>query len=207
MPMMYLTLAVGLTVVPAVAGAETVLGVRGGATSASVDLEDAYPGIEYSNRDGFMVGVSAAVSLNEWCWLRLEPSFVQKGVVVDWPAGADSLDNTQEYDYLMVPIHAKAVAGAGTVRPFGVAGLSVGFVLNEETVLDSGEPYPDTDLIEDVDFTLDFGGGVDIRAGSRAVVVVEGRYALGLIDISPQFVTSATRSRTWMIMGGIDFRL
>jgi Outer membrane protein beta-barrel domain len=186
--------------------AETVLGVRGGATFASISIDNAFPGVEYSNRDGFMAGVSAGMSVNDWLWLRFEPSYVQKGGVVDWPAGADSLDNTQEYAYLMLPINAKATATLGAVKPFAAAGFGLGFVVTKETKLKNGQPYPDPDM-DDVDFTLDLGAGVDIPAGSLGILVVEGRYSMGLIDISPDTSTSSTKTKTWMIMGGLDFKL
>jgi len=91
------------------------------------------------------------------------------------------------------------------VKPFGVVGFALGFVATQETVLKNGEPYPDPDT-NDVDFTLDLGAGVDIPAGSLGIVV-EGRYSIGLIDISPDNSTSSTKTKTWMIMGGVDFRL
>ena len=200
----WVLLAFALVLPPCVLRAETVLGVRGGATFASLSIEDHYPGVEYSNRDGFMAGVSAGMSVNDWLWIRFEPSYVQKGGVVDWPAGADSLDNTQEYDYVMLPVNAKAEASLGPVNPFGVVGFALGFVASKATVLKNGKPYPDPDM-KDVDLTLDLGAGVEIPAGSLGIVV-EGRYSIGLTDIAPDN-SSSTKTKTWMIMGGVDFRL
>ncbi len=200
----WVLLAFAFVLPPCVVRAETVLGVRGGATFSSLSIEDSYPGVEYSNRDGFMMGVSAGITVKEWLWLRFEPSYVQKGVVVDWPAGADSLDNTQEYAYVMLPINAKAEASLGPVNPFGVMGFALGFVASKATVLKNGMPYPEPDMKE-VDFTLDLGAGVEIPAGSLEFVV-EARYSLGLADISPENASS-TKTKTWMIMGGVDFKL
>jgi hypothetical protein len=91
------------------------------------------------------------------------------------------------------------------VNPFGVVGFALGFVASKETVLKNGMPYPDPDM-KDVDFTLDLGAGVEIPAGSLGIVV-EGRYSMGLTDIAPDNSTSSTKTKTWMIMGGVDFKL
>jgi hypothetical protein len=131
--------------------------------------------------------------------------FVQKGGEVDFPPPFDFADNTQKYDYLMVPVSLKAVAQPGAVNPFILAGLAAGFLLNNETELKSGETIEGAG-VDDLDVTLELGVGADIPAGQKLVFSVEARYSLGLANISSDEIGS-TKTRTTLVMGGVSFKL
>jgi hypothetical protein len=88
------------------------------------------------------------------------------------------------------------------VRPLLLGGVSIGFVSNVTQTFGSTETDID-DQIEDVDAALVIGGGLQVAAGSKAIVV-DARYAFGLRDLSESGDT-VFKSRTFVASFGYRF--
>jgi len=125
---------------------------------------------------------------------------------VDFPPPLDVADNTQKYDYVVIPVSLKGTVKTGGVNPFGLVGFGVGFLLSSETEFKSDVTLEDGTDIEDPDVTLELGLGVDIPAGDKLTITVEGRYSLGLASIGPDDGNDI-HSRTALIMGGVSMNL
>jgi opacity protein-like surface antigen len=187
--------------------AETRLGIKGGVTFASYDLEAVSPGVELGNREGFAVGLEVQYSFSPWLRLFVEPSYVEKGARVDFPPEFSIVDNTQIYDYIMVPVGVKAMMTLGPLQPFGVAGVGLGFVVNNETEFDYGDPGGLAPVeLDDTDITIEVGAGAEIPANEKLAFTVEGRYSLGMASISGDDRPSV-HTRTISVLGGLCFRL
>jgi len=183
--------------------AETRLGVKGGATFASYDVQGDF--VDINNRNGFAVALDFEYSLSTAFRLSVEPTYVQKGGVVDFSGEFDFADNTQKWDYVVVPVGIKALTQLGPVQPFARVGFGVGFLVNNETEMKNGTSAGPLD-IKDYDFTVEMGAGVEIPANERVAFTLEGRYAPGIISISPADA-SDTKTQTWLVLGGVSFRL
>ena len=190
---------------PARSLAETRLGIKGGATFASYDLGSSSGLADIGNRDGYAVALELEYSLSPSFRLFVEPTYAEKGGTVDFISGYDFADNTQKWDYLVVPVGIKGLIDLGPVRPFARLGLGVAFLVNNETDMKNGTTSPDVD-IKDNDVTAELGAGVEIPANEAFAFTVEGRYAQGLSNISPTNA-SDSKTQTWLVLGGVSFRL
>jgi opacity protein-like surface antigen len=198
---------IALVVIPLdLARAETRLGIKGGASFASYDLEGQFSDVEIGNREGFAAGLELEYSLQPWLWLFVEPMYVQKGATVDFSGAFDFADNTQKYDYIVVPVGLKGITELGPVRPFGRVGLGLGFAVNSETEFESEQSVVQSTELEDPDVTIELGLGAEIPANERVAFTVEGRYSLGVASISPEY-SDDLRTRTVLVLGGVSFRL
>jgi hypothetical protein len=85
--------------------------------------------------NGVNVAVAALLQAPELLAVQFEPSYSQKG--------ARGSDWTTRSSYFEVPVLAR-IAPSWPVRPFGIAGFGLAFLLTSETCTDSGcrELYP-----------------------------------------------------------------
>lgn len=161
----------------------TNLGVKAGVglTNFSTD-----PDVGGSSGTRFMGGAALELDLAESVYFQPEvlyTSYAQSGA-------------TSSLDYLAVPMLLKAKFAAGAVSPFLVAGPALGLRLSSAT----GSVY------KSINFSLDFGGGLEIPAGSVAVTL-DVRYSLGLTNTLDTTTTLSQKTKALQFLAGVSFPL
>ena len=186
-----------ITVLPA--NAQVNLGVIGGLNLASLSFDPDPDGVDLSNRTGFGIGGVLSFGLGETLALQLEPMFLQKGAKA---TGQGITGETEvKASYIEVPAMLKFAFGSGEIKPYVMAGPTIGYLLSAKQDEDDIK-----DDVKNIDFGLAFGGGVSLPMGNKTVFV-EGRYSLGLTDINDDSDPDADEIKTKgiQIMAGITF--
>lgn len=205
------------------ASAQPRLGVIGGLNIADVkaDFDDAE--MDVSNKTVFGVGGVVDLRLNKNFSLYAQPMYLQKGALV---TQLDTkLDFPFKFAFWELPVFLKAEFG-NSVRPYLMAGPTVGYLLSADTEVEySGLTFKGDlkEVTEKIDFGLGFGAGLRYPL-SAISIFVEGRYTLGLVNMQKggTFTMSAgpiTEEITWdkevdayknrgiQIMAGVAFAL
>lgn len=178
--------AAALFVLPAPAESQLLtLGVKGGATFATVAASDGTGLGDVGQRDGTVFGASVALGGGIFGF-RPEFLLVEKGF-----GGEDAADDRLlDVDYIEIPMLLMLRLGVGGIRPAVFAGptvaieractISGGF---DGIDLDGDCDAPSIDLErETTDWGAAFGAELAIDVGPIAVAA-EGRYTLGLTNL------------------------
>lgn len=193
------------TVLPA--GAQVNLGVLGGLNLASCDIDPLEGGMEISNLTAFGFGCVLDYSLNEFITLHLEPMYLQKGAKGDW----EIFEFESKAAYIEIPVMLKYAFGTTEIKPYVIAGPTIGYLLSATTKM-SGGGYSEEEDIKDVtkslDFGLCFGAGVSVPMSNNSIFL-EARYALGLTNINddPDDPDTDVKTKGIQIFAGITFPL
>jgi hypothetical protein len=158
--------------------AQWKLGVQGGLNfsdwSAEIDME---------GRTLFGIGGIVEYMLNSNISFIAEPGYLLKGVVK--PQIGSQPEMTVTISYLELPLLFKySIISSGSIKPFFIAGPSIGYNMNSEmkTNLYGINFTSDLkDIITPFDFNLRAGTGVEIQIESFSFLI-EGQYAFSLID-------------------------
>ncbi len=158
-------------------------GVVGGVNIAGMDLNDNGLDREISTR--YLVGLGGVfgVSLSKNVSLQLEPMYLQKGGILE--QYAPSPDLFIKSSFLEVPLFLKITFGEN-IRPYILAGPTVGFLLNSEIKGEvSGLTFKAdlNNILKRIDFGIGLGAGVSFPLG-KGSVFLEGRYTFGLSNIN-----------------------
>ncbi len=181
-----LTLAL-VSCVPSATLAGMSFGVKGGVSLSQVqaDLFDT------DNRTGFVGGVYGGFDLSPMLGVQPELLFVRKGAKLfstDVTIGGITFGNvgsTLDVDYVEIPVLLRLSAPSpGPIDLRLLAGPVASFKMTEK-ISTTGliGVTLDSDQVKTSDFGLAFGAVAAIRNGSMKVVA-EGRYTLGLSNIS-----------------------
>lgn len=163
-------------------GAQIRLGAVGGLNFA--DLETSGEP-EVSTRTVFVIGTVLEIGLSRNFILHMEPMYIQKGGRVE--AGEDITSDPGgrvKSSFIEFPIFLKVTYGS-RIRPYVMAGPSIGYLLSSNIELDAFGLAFEGDMKEvtkRVDFGLGFGGGIAIPMGIFSVFL-EGRYTVGLTNL------------------------
>lgn len=178
---------------------ELRLGPLAGANAATISVTNPEPWNEYGTRTRPIFGVAAELRVGPSLSLAVEPAFVGKGFTLT------ESDETvhADLDYIEVPLYAKYRLTSGSVRPYLGGGAFLGFLRRAEM---EGEDFKDE--VKDTDAGLAFGGGIELVSGN-ATLFLDGRYALGLTNISASLddPESEARNRGFQVRAGVTFRL
>lgn len=205
------------------ASAQPRLGVIGGLNIADVNADFDDEEMDVSDKTVFGFGGVVDLRLNKNFSLYAQPMYLQKGALVTQLD--TNLDFPFKFAFLELPVFLKAEFG-NTVRPYLMAGPTVGYLLTADTEVEySGLTFKGDlkEVTEDLDFGLGFGAGLRYPL-STISIFVEGRYFLGLVNMQKggTFTMSAgpiTEEITWdkdedayknrgiQIMAGVAFAL
>lgn len=195
-----------ITLLPLGAAAQSVGGgIKGGVTLGDVpnSLDDFdEPGATTSLRVGFAAGGFVAIRFDGGFSIQPEVLFTQKGVKFEASEGGFSGDVTFKADYLDVPILARYTFGKG-LRGYVFAGPSLDFKLSAKVkigVLGESDEEDVSDDIEDFEFALAFGGGIELGP-----VLLEARWSEGLTNLNTEDEEPALKSRTILFLFGFRF--
>ena len=200
------------------ASAQVNLGVLGGLNLANLDVDpEPETWKKKSNRTAFGFGGVLDYSLNESIALRLEPMYLQKGAIIE-DTGEGNMIYEIEWKgaYLEIPMLVKYSFGASDIKPYIIAGPTIGFNLSAKAKFTMGDFSEEDDVKDDTkstDFGLGFGAGMSLPMGNNSIFI-EARYALGLTNIEdgsqsdPEDNTeSETKTKGIQIFAGITFPL
>jgi len=172
------------------AHAAGVIGVRGGVTVASASL-DISQTLDKENQTGFAGSAFATLGAGV-AVIQPEISYVEKGV-------KDSATNNGiELNYLELAALVKTGLPVPVVKPHVFGGIAADIEVDKNVSgiqLDTKSP----------DWNLIFGADVQFDLSS-IMLLADGRYALGLTDVSKgSDVVSDLKNRAWIFSAGVGF--
>jgi len=160
------------------------IGAVGGLSLSKIAVENA--DVDFGRRSGLGVGGIIDLALGEHVALRLEPMYLQKGVMLDAPVNPyGEVDGELRLSYLEFPVFIMTSISDAIVRLYVLFGPTFGFLLSSRVEGTAGDQAVDEDVGEvtsNLDVGLGFGGGVNFLLGDYSLFV-EGRYVAGLKDI------------------------
>jgi len=202
------------------AGAQVKLGVIGGANLANLNGKDVDgTKFDFSGRTAFGVGGVLDVGLSKNISLRFAPMYLQKGgetTVTDPDLGTATF--AFKAGYLEAPALLKIALGTSRIRPYLMAGPTIGFNLSSNLEFSAAGISAELDakeITKSTDFGLALGAGVSFPAGTSSIFV-EGCYTLGLSDIAKEGTLefmgedlvsgdAEVKTRGLQIMAGVSF--
>jgi opacity protein-like surface antigen len=169
------------------AQAGMAFGVKGGVSLSHVNADL----FDTDNRTGFVGGVYGAFDLSPMFGFQPELLFVRKGAELfstDVTIGGitfGSVGSTLDVDYIEIPVLLRLSAPTpGPVAFRLLAGPVASFKVDEKISTTGLVGYTlDSDQVKTADYGLAAGAAVAFRSGTMSVVA-EGRYTLGLADVS-----------------------
>ena len=168
----------------AAADARFDVGLVAGLHRAKLD-GDPIPETSLESRTSFLVGARLGMRLRDDVSMSLEPSYARRGgnavTVVD---DVDDIEETTriDLDYLDVPVLVR-VHGSARTRPYAVAGIGLGFLLDATAEPPAGGSVDLTDELRGTDVFACFGGGLEATIAGRELMF-EARYTQGLRNVN-----------------------
>jgi len=159
------------------------IGIEGGINLADISL---MPQSNSSNRTGMMVGAFADIGISKTFYFHPGLRYVMKGATFSANNGIATTTITTKISYLEFPALIKVAFPLTEVRPYIMAGPTLGIMLSAIQDQNDGINSSSNDIsqnLETVDFGLFFGGGIDFHVAHRMDMFVGGGYSLGLSNI------------------------
>jgi len=188
--------SLALVAVPAQAQQGWELGVRGGASVASIggDLADTF---DSSNTTGFVGGVFLNYDMGI-LGFQVAGQYTQKGSEFDAGEAVESFS----LDYIEIPAVIKAGIPLGIAKPSVFGGVQLGFNASCDQ---NGEDCSDN--VKSTEWSGVAGADVAFYVGSISLWV-DGRYNFGLNDVNDAAdVVGDLKNRAWTFQGGVAFAL
>ena len=173
-------------------------GVKGGVSVATQVTETDGANASLDSRVGAIAGGLYTLPLGSWLDVQVEGLYTSKGARLDFRG----IKSTFVLDYLEVPALARVRFGSGHLRYYAAGGASTAFRLRAKTRTPFAGSVEETDVadqVEQVDFGIAAGGGVEIGR-----LIVDGRYTYGLTDIDKD-ASSTTKNRAIAVTAGFRF--
>jgi hypothetical protein len=195
-------------VTPAHAG--LAFGVKGGVSISQVqaDLFDT------NNRTGFVGGVYGAFDLTPAIGIQPELLFVRKGAKLfssDVTIGGIHLGEeslTLDVDYVEIPLLLRFSVPAAPPLDLRLLAGPVASIKADEKLSAGGliDYSYSSDEIKSADFGVAVGAAVAVHSGNLALVG-EGRYTLGLTNVSDLPFGGDVKNGSIYLMAGLEFAL
>ncbi len=207
--------AVIVAVTAPATAADIRVGGAAGVSLASVSAEsDAR--LKFSSRGTFAGGAVIEVGLSRRIAVQLQPMLLGRGAsaagknetfVSGQLVESTPVDGALRFRYFELPVRLKITAGGERVRPYALAGPSVGFLSRATAQLGDGEEEDVKDGMRGTDFGLTLGGGLELPRG-RTSVFIEGSYAFGLRNLAKQAEPGdSLKNRGFQLKVGATIRL
>jgi hypothetical protein len=184
-------------------------GVKGGVTLGDVPKINAElldePSATTTWRTGYAVGGFLAIRFAGGFSIQPEVLYTQKGVKIEMSDSGGSGEVKLKADYVDVPILARYTFGKG-VRGYVFAGPSLDFKVSAKMkvgVLGQSEEEDISEEVENFEFALVFGGGVELGP-----LLLEARWSEGLSNIAKADQgepSTDVKTRTVLFLAGIRF--
>ncbi len=165
------------------ANAQHQIGVLGGLNFADLRISEPDDSIEKNSTDSkFGIGAILALDIGKQYFLQIQPMYLVKGGTAVPDPGDPEFGFSSSY--LEVPLLLQKSFGS-KIRPYVLAGPTIGFLLSSEVEVDLNGTLFTADLkdvSEKIDLGLSLGAGIIYPAGNFSLFL-EGRYTLGVKDI------------------------
>ena len=168
-----------------------------------------------SPRTGYSAGAFVSLNLRNLGVLNVEANYVQKGYKVQFDEFLDlngeqllgNVDADFKLNYLELPVLLNLkVPIAPSLSPDLFFGGALSFLLSEEVSFENTEPedqgnfVTDQPLFDGVDFGLVIGLRLNRPVGSR-IVSLEGRYTLGVVNLTDDGLLGETLHNQALVVG------
>ena len=191
----------------------TKLGFEGGMNIANGSLSFGSENAKISSMVGLVGGAVLDIGLSKLFSLQTELKFIRKGGEEIDNGNGYSIDDKFLLDYLDVPVLVKFNFPQERYSPHFFMGPDFAFNTGaEEDVLRNDTPirrWSSIDInneVETLNFSFDFGAGVDYSLTEQTTLILDGCYSLGVSNISSSdFAIASTRD--FMIVTGMKFSL
>lgn len=183
------------------AHAQGNFGVLGGwsFTNASIDPDQ---GFDWKTRTVGGFGAVLDYRVTDFITLHLEPMLLGKG------PKAEEGENKVVFrlTYIEIPAMFKYIIGTNTIKPYLMAGPTIGFLQDAKLKVTMGNWDDLKDDLKSIDFGFGFGAGLDLPIGNNSIFV-EARYSLGLMNIADkdEGTYADVKTRGIQIFVGITF--
>lgn len=188
-----LLVLIGLVASVSAAQAAGILGVRLGTSIANVSTTSASSTIDLANKNGFTA--TGFLQMGDgMISLQPELSYVEKGVTEKITSSSFQFNYAEVAGLVKVsvpvmPIHTHVFGGLG-------ADINVNNIVPAGTSVD----------VKNLDWNALFGGDVMMNVANLNVVA-DGRYAMGLSDVtSASSAVSDIKNRAWMLSAGVGIK-
>lgn len=178
------------------------LGLEGGINIANMNMT---PDFNSSTRTGLMVGGFVDIGVSRVIAIRPGLRYVMKG----FSATQNGLTLTEKLSYFELPVLLKATIPLDKVKPYFVAGPTLGVRVSASEEVTDGVQVQTGDagqIFESIDFGLYFGSGMEFRVASNTDIFAGFGYSLGLTNISKQ-TTFESKNYGIQITAGVKFGL
>jgi hypothetical protein len=219
-------LAVALIVIFAVSGMQAQSGFALGPRAVLTISTAAYdpglpPGATGSAKTGYAFGLQLQTRIVGPLLTQVELKYLQGGTIVDLSGAVNGSGQpysgkiTFKSAYLEVPVLLKVELMQGSVRPFIIAGPSVGLLLAAKTLTEIAGLTPKEEDSKDgtnsKNISLVAGVGAEFMLGSGVGITADARYSFGLSDMAKEEAgeTSHTKiqGRAILVAVGMMFHL
>jgi opacity protein-like surface antigen len=155
-------------------------------------------GPNFTNSSGFRVdalyeiesktylfgGILAEFKISDMFYIQPEINFLPKGVTYKNKTGP-YISSYMEFtlNYYEIPINILAKFNMDKFTPFLFAGPSLSFLSETNAIDDSGNEYDISEFYKKFDFSINFGGGVELSLSKSIDIFLMARYSLGLTNI------------------------
>jgi len=156
------------------------LGFLGGLSLARISQNPANAGFGFTTQSGFGAGTFYERHAGDNVAIRFESNYIQKGGEFFLSDENFRGQGAFKLAYIETATLLSISPGRGAIRPYIMAGPAVGYLASARIVVSNGAGSVDAaTIVNKIDYGLIFGGGIRFD-----FIFIEGRYALGLTDIS-----------------------
>jgi hypothetical protein len=161
MKKLIVTLTVVFLVFSYKAQSEIDFGMIGGLNSSSLSLKPA-DNFNVEGRTTFGVGLFMNAYANEILSVQITPMYLQKGANAKYDI--NFLNYTEfRSDYIEIPVLLRMNFDSGALKPYLLAGPSLGFQLNSTYLDGNGNEVDISDKTKNLDLSLVIGAGLEIE--------------------------------------------
>lgn len=187
-----------LVALPAQSQSRFALGPRAALVLSNASYDPDLPSqYSKSSRTAFAFGLQVETAIAGPMYAQVEVKYLQGGTIVDISGLVNpqtgqpfSAKITAKNVYFELPVLLKAKFLTGSVRPFVLAGPSLGILLAAKTLIEAaglGSSEEDAkDGTSSTNFSIVFGGGAEFMAAPKIGITAEARYLLGLSDVAKE---------------------
>ena len=178
--------ALGILLASTPAAAASYFGAIGGLNIANLQIDGA-SGI--STRTSFAVGGVIDLGISDRFGLRIEPTFLSKGGKAEQRnAYWGTVDGAVfDLDYVDIPLLARFDLAKSATRGYLLGGVGLSLATKAQVELSqtgTTENVDFGDVFNSKDVSLDLGAGVGFDLSPRSRMTIDGRVAIGLVDIN-----------------------
>jgi hypothetical protein len=179
------------------------LGIEGGINISNINVT---PTVTTDSRTGILVGGIIDINITKTITITSGLRYIMKG----WSNTGEGVTYTDKLGYIEFPALLKVKFPLTEVKPYLIAGPTLGIKVSANESATNGTQTQDNDissLVESTDFGLLFGAGIDFSVGNKTSLFIQPAYSLGLSNILKNSTTTTIKNYSIEITAGVKFSL